>query len=732
MIHDVVALYRSHGWATIRVQPCDKKPIGDWKGRTDEPDAFAEGDNVGVRLGAPSGGLVDVDLDCPEAIFLAPTFLPSTAVFGRRGASHKVQPAGLPGVTWETASNWRHWIYVCEDAITHKPAHTHCELRTTGLQSVFPPSIHESGVPIEWVSWGTGPRVIARAELDAAFGRLCAATIIARAWARLSGQRHDAVLALAGALWHSGWTEEDAADLLLPAMELDGSREPHRAGAIADTWAGDKDGIYGWPTVQRLLGQEEAGALERALAWVPVDRPAVVADSGERPEVDLAADQRDVLTAIASGLVDSRAHGLYRQGDALVTIHGPATAHRVAVELSRALRFVRQGQKTRVPAHVPIELASKVAADPPAVPELLGRRATPLLRADGSVWETVGYDGVTRMWCDGWADPRAVAYGRAAAAAACGRLLMFVHADQWEGPGDQWAWLAHVLTVAARPAVAGPVPAWIYSAATSGSGKTALARVAGLVGGGRSGGDITSPTLRDDEELARRLDLHALAPAVVLDNMHGALRSETLEGAVTAGVLAVRRLYVGPARVPWRAVLSVTSNGATIGHDWVRRTLPVRLNSRVLPARRDIVEEARCRTDLTADAVGVVAGWLQSGAVWDGTPLLGFVEWSRVVAGAIRWACGADVVAATRDASADMVAAEDDSGELLDTIGQWLGGREGFSSKELYESPLMMDLRAEYSDVAALGRRLGRCADKTRVLVRRKSHGQTIWRIENR
>jgi hypothetical protein len=38
-----------------------------------------------VQLGPKSGGLCDVDLDCTEAVVLAPAFLPPThAVFGRK------------------------------------------------------------------------------------------------------------------------------------------------------------------------------------------------------------------------------------------------------------------------------------------------------------------------------------------------------------------------------------------------------------------------------------------------------------------------------------------------------------------------------------------------------------------------------------------------------------------------------------------------------------------------
>src|SRR5688500_9727972 len=40
--------------------------------------------NIGVLLGSPSGNLVDVDLDAPEARALADLFLPPTwSVFGR-------------------------------------------------------------------------------------------------------------------------------------------------------------------------------------------------------------------------------------------------------------------------------------------------------------------------------------------------------------------------------------------------------------------------------------------------------------------------------------------------------------------------------------------------------------------------------------------------------------------------------------------------------------------------
>src|SRR5215208_427635 len=47
--------------------------------------------NVGVLLGEPSAGLIDVDLDCTESLVLADYFLPAgNAIFGRisRPRSH--------------------------------------------------------------------------------------------------------------------------------------------------------------------------------------------------------------------------------------------------------------------------------------------------------------------------------------------------------------------------------------------------------------------------------------------------------------------------------------------------------------------------------------------------------------------------------------------------------------------------------------------------------------------
>lgn len=139
---DAARLYISRGWQPIPIPPRQKNPNRDgWQKErvslTDLP-RFLGQPNIGVLLGEPSGGLVDIDLDHPEAVRLAPEFLPPTpAVFGREGKPRS------------------HYIYrVIGKAKTlrrkTRGGDTIIELRSTGGQTVFPPSIHPSGQRIAW------------------------------------------------------------------------------------------------------------------------------------------------------------------------------------------------------------------------------------------------------------------------------------------------------------------------------------------------------------------------------------------------------------------------------------------------------------------------------------------------------------------------------------------------------------------------------------------------------
>ena len=136
--------YTKRGWSVIPIPHRSKTPgLKGWERMRltqESVDDHFNGrpQNIGVLLGEPSGWLVDVDLDHPRAVDLAPQFLPPTpAVFGR-------------------ASNQRsHWLYrvtgpLATKKFRSKSAGMIVEVRSTGMQTVFPPSTHETGEAIRW------------------------------------------------------------------------------------------------------------------------------------------------------------------------------------------------------------------------------------------------------------------------------------------------------------------------------------------------------------------------------------------------------------------------------------------------------------------------------------------------------------------------------------------------------------------------------------------------------
>ena len=78
-VWEQVAIYGQRGWYCVPLRPRSKSPSRrDWTKLRLKPEAFPENSNIGIILGEPSGWIVDVDLDCPEAIELADQYLPPT------------------------------------------------------------------------------------------------------------------------------------------------------------------------------------------------------------------------------------------------------------------------------------------------------------------------------------------------------------------------------------------------------------------------------------------------------------------------------------------------------------------------------------------------------------------------------------------------------------------------------------------------------------------------------
>lgn len=242
-VSEYAETYLLQGLAPIPINFGEKRPPSDLK---DWPDVrltmddiksvFKEPINIGIITGEPSSGLIDVDIDDPDALRFTKTFLPETgAIFGRAGkpASHWLYRVNRPKATVR---------FQCNDK-------TIIELRGNGSQTVFPGSVHESGELIEFVpdpKWRRSkkskdelfipiPQKARLKDLEAAVTRVAIATVLFKHWH--PGTRHHLALATAGFLAMRSWSEEEVMDLIKAvALEAEDDDVEDRLTAVRTTF----------------------------------------------------------------------------------------------------------------------------------------------------------------------------------------------------------------------------------------------------------------------------------------------------------------------------------------------------------------------------------------------------------------------------------------------------------------------------------------------------------------
>lgn len=245
-----VQRYISEGFSVLPIPKGSKAPdVKDWVNRTFTIEDFKEDDNIGVRLGEPSGHLTDIDLDCPQAVIAAKYLLPATE-----------RKHGRPG------TGDSHYFYICEGADSEKwcdvDGKVILEIRSTGGQTVIPPSIHPSGEQLYWAARRTPTNVVFVAlRRDA---RSCATgALLGRHWPA-TGSRHDCAKHAAGFLAARDLDLGTICNIIKAACEAAGDNESEdRVRAAADTVktfaAGGK--TTGGPNLEDAVGKEVVALL---------------------------------------------------------------------------------------------------------------------------------------------------------------------------------------------------------------------------------------------------------------------------------------------------------------------------------------------------------------------------------------------------------------------------------------------------------------------------------------
>lgn len=691
-MHKVALHYKEvRGWAVVPIKRGSKNPGRDgWQNErwtAEQIAKFHPQANIGVLLGEPSNWLVDVDLDHPLAVELAPQFLPETgAIFGRAGKPRS------------------HWLYVASGAETHqrringkgKRKETLIELRSTGGQTVFPGSVHPSGEPIEWTTDGD-PAVVDAAELK----RIVDA-IADEVEKRVGIDKKPKAAASKIKKSTSAITPMERAIAAMQRMSMsDGSDGSLRLFAAAcravEHDLGDADAIAairryapGQPfpkdwadedIAARLRDAEAETTRGKALAKDGTKRRPTQSKDGtvvwkDLPEIQIGIDEMRMVNETINALANR--DDLHQRGGVLVEIREspepppcivrPDGGVRAAA-LSKwrlreliadsarftKLRVTEEGEEW-VEAPVPAVVVEQTLARGlwRGIPPLEGIVTSPQFLVDGSILIQPDYDKRSGLYfADGGRFGSVPDSPTEDDAIAARNDLLEVVADFPMDDVSRAAWLSIVLTGAARHAIDGPTPLFAIDSNVRGSGKSLAADSVSTIHTGRQL-PRTSAT-GDDDEMRKRITAILLAsdPLVLMDNVNSVLGGAAIDALLTASTWTERILGESAmtAAMPAKAIWLATGNNLQFAADTARRALRLRLQSDLEnPEERTGFKHPNLlawvrqeRGRLASASVTILRAWHVAGRPSMNLPPWGsFDSWSNIVRNAVVWAGMAD------------------------------------------------------------------------------------------
>ncbi len=166
------------------------------------------------------------------------------------------------------------------------------------------------------------------------------------------------------------------------------------------------------------------------------------------------------------------------------------------------------------------------------LPELKGILTAPVLRPDGSILQTDGYDEQTGYWLASEVEIEVPEHPSAADVAGAKALILDqVLADfPWGTPASKANAVAMMFTPPLRSYLGALSPLFAVNASQPGNGKGLLCTVAGTALG------LTTQTMTDNTELRKTISTilgDTTSPVIVLDNVEKPLRSPDLAAVLT-------------------------------------------------------------------------------------------------------------------------------------------------------------------------------------------------------
>lgn len=284
------------------------------------------------------------------------------------------------------------------------------------------------------------------------------------------------------------------------------------------------------------------------------------------------------------------------------------------------------------------------------LPHLRAVTTTPVMRADGTVLQTPGYDRTTGIYFD----PCGVDYptipeepSEEDAREAHAEVLQVVRSFPWKSRSDLSVWLAALLTPFVRAQLPA-APLFAFTAPVRGSGKSKLVNIIAAVTTGTSP-SVMAHASDPDEQRKRILALLMRGvPVVCIDNVDVALGGSTLCSILTEPTFEDRVLGESrTVKVPTAVSVFATGNNLRVTGDLTRRVIACTIDPKVEhPEDRRFDFEPvdlalRNRPTLVAACLTILRGYFAAGlpAPDDGPlpPFGSFEAWSEIVRGAVVW-----------------------------------------------------------------------------------------------
>ncbi|MBU6427498.1 MAG: bifunctional DNA primase/polymerase [Cyanobacteria bacterium REEB65] len=316
------------------------------------------------------------------------------------------------------------------------------------------------------------------------------------------------------------------------------------------------------------------------------------------------------------------------------------------------------------------------------LPEITGIVETPTIRPDGTILDSPGFDPQTGLMFISppvaWAPvPESPSQDDLVRAFAC--LGEPLRDFPFQAPHHRAAAIAAIITAVIRPAIAGPVPMFLFDATTPGTGKGLLVNVVATIATGRRV-PIISPQA-DEEEMRKLITSLAMEGArmVVFDNVSKPLGGPTLDAGVTScwwqgRLLGTNRTFNGPLRPFWGA----TGNNIQLKGDMPRRVVPVRMASpdEEPESRQDFAHPdllawvGEHRASLVASALTIVRAYVAAGRPRpSGLPCLGGFElWDDLVRAPLLWQGAPDILEGRREMRER---ADQDTAAIRQVVAAW-------------------------------------------------------------